>query len=55
MPEYEFECSECSQVFTAHETFEEHDKHPEIKCPHCGSTKVKPLLTPVGVKTSKKS
>ncbi len=55
MPDYEFECSKCSKTFTTHETFEQHDKHEKVKCPHCGSTKVNQVLSPVGVKTSKKS
>ncbi|MBX6315686.1 MAG: zinc ribbon domain-containing protein [Isosphaeraceae bacterium] len=55
MPMYEFECADCAKTFTAQESFEEHDQHREVKCPHCGSTNVHQLLTPVGVKTSKKS
>ena len=55
MPDYEFECSKCSKVFTDHETFAEHDKHPKVKCPQCGSTEVRQVVAPVGVKTSKKS
>jgi putative FmdB family regulatory protein len=55
MPDYEFQCSKCSKVFTDHETFAEHDKHPAVKCPECGSTEVRQVVSPVGVKTSKKS
>jgi putative FmdB family regulatory protein len=55
MPVYEFECAKCGKTFTEHETFEEHDRHPEVKCPDCGSTEVHQHMTPVGVKTSKKS
>ena len=55
MPDYEFECTKCSKVFTDHESFAEHDKHPAVKCPDCGSTEVRQLVAPVGVKTSKKS
>ncbi|MFO0890550.1 MAG: FmdB family zinc ribbon protein [Isosphaeraceae bacterium] len=55
MPDYEFECSKCSRVFTDHETFAEHDKHPQVKCPHCGSTEVHQVLSIGGVKTTKKS
>jgi putative FmdB family regulatory protein len=55
MPDYEFQCSKCSRVFSEHETFAEHDRHPEVKCPGCGSTDVRPIVSPVGVKTSKKS
>ena len=55
IPDYEFECSKCSKIFTDHETFAEHDKHPKVKCPACGSTEVHPVMSPVGVKTAKKS
>jgi putative FmdB family regulatory protein len=55
MPVYEFRCTECSKTFDEKETFAEHDKHPEVKCPHCGSTAVEPLMSAVLVKTSKKS
>jgi putative FmdB family regulatory protein len=55
MPVYEFECAKCGKTFTEHETFEQHDQHPEVKCPDCDSTEVHQLITPVGVKTSKKS
>jgi putative FmdB family regulatory protein len=55
MPVYEFECARCQTTFTEKETFEEHDRHPEVKCPKCGSTEVHGLVSAVGVKTSKKS
>jgi len=55
MPMYEFECADCSRTFDAKETFEEHDRHKEIRCPHCGGTNVHQLVTPTGVKTSKKT
>ena len=55
MPVYEFRCTKCSKTFDDKETFAEHDQHPEVKCPHCGSTAVEPLVSPVLVKTSKKS
>jgi putative FmdB family regulatory protein len=55
MPMYEFECADCSKSFDAKETFEEHDRHKEIRCPYCGGTNVHQHVTPVGVKTTKKS
>lgn len=55
MPLYEFRCKKCSKTFDEKESFAEHDKHPKVKCPHCGSSAVEPVLSPVGVKTSKKS
>ena len=41
--------------FDEKETFAEHDQHPQVRCPHCGSTDVEPVMTPVEVRTSKKS
>ncbi len=55
MPLYEFRCKKCSKTFDDKETFAEHDKHPQVSCPHCGSTDVEPVMMPVEVKTSKKS
>src|SRR5262249_4786053 len=55
MPMYEFQCADCSKTFDEKESFEEHDRHGQVKCPHCGGTNVQQLVTPVGVKTSKKS
>ena len=55
MPLYEFYCKKCSKTFDDKETFAEHDKHPQVKCPYCGSTAVEQVMTPTGVKTSKKS
>jgi putative FmdB family regulatory protein len=55
MPMYEYECEGCGKGFTEKESFEEHDRHPVVKCPHCGGTTVHQLVTPVGVKTSRKS
>ncbi len=55
MPMYQFECAKCGATFDEKETFQEHDQHPEVKCPKCGSVEVRQLLAPVGVKTVKKS
>jgi putative FmdB family regulatory protein len=55
MPLYQFECKQCAKTFDEKETFEEHDRHREVKCPHCGSTNVAQASIPVGVKTAKKS
>jgi len=55
MPVYEFRCKACSEVFDEKETFQEHDEHREVKCPRCGSTEVEQVITPMGVKTSRKS
>ena len=49
MPMFQFACQECAP------SFEEHDRHREVKCPHCGSTDVAQVLTPTSVMTAKKS
>jgi putative FmdB family regulatory protein len=54
MPTYEFECNKCAHKFNMIETMKEHDKHEE-KCPECGSTDIKNLISTVNVQTSKKS
>jgi len=62
MPYYEYECVACGKPFEAQQSFEEHDrheahgKHEPLKCPHCGGTKVRQLISSsVYVVTSKKS
>ncbi len=55
MPLYEFRCKSCAKTFDEKETFAEHDRHPQVKCPHCGSTDVEPVMMPFEVRTSKKS
>jgi len=55
MPEYEFECMQCHQVFTQHQSFQEHDQHPTVKCPHCGSEDVHQMISAAFTKTAKKS
>ncbi len=55
MPSYDYECETCGESFTLKKTFEEHDHLKELKCPKCGSAKVRQLIAPVFAKTSKKS
>jgi putative FmdB family regulatory protein len=62
MPSYEYGCTQCGRKFEAMQTFEEHDRredhdrHRPLKCPHCGSRKVEPLVaSSVFVITAKKS
>ena len=55
MPLYEFRCKSCSMTFDEKETFAEHDKHPVVRCPHCGSTDAGAGYYAVEAKTSKKS
>jgi putative FmdB family regulatory protein len=55
MPEYVYQCRECSKRFAQRETFQEHDRHGRPKCPQCGSRKTKTLIPSVHVHTAKKS
>jgi len=55
MPVYEFECTQCGKTFTQKQTFDEHDHHKRVKCPKCGTTRVKQLVGTVFAQTSKKS
>jgi putative FmdB family regulatory protein len=55
MPTYEFKCEQCKKTFTEKQTFEQHDQRRRIKCPKCGSTRVRHTVGPTFVKTSKKS
>ena len=55
MPTYEFECEQCKKTFTEKQTFAEHDEHKKVKCPKCGSTNVRQVISPTFAKTSKKS
>ena len=55
MPQYEFECHACGEVFTVQQTFDEHSRHEAPTCPHCGSHDVEQLLGRVNVITSRKS
>ena len=55
MPDYEFECTQCGKTFTEKQTFKEYDRGKNIKCPKCGSIKVKAVIGSVFTKTSRKS
>jgi putative FmdB family regulatory protein len=54
MPIYDYKCQKCGKSFTLHLTVAEHDKG-RIKCPKCGSVRVRQLITSFSVITSKKS
>ncbi len=54
MPTYEFQCKKCGHKFNLRESIEQHTQHQE-KCPQCAAADVRPLLSAVTVKTSKKS
>ena len=54
MPVYDFRCEKCKKKFTLTMTISEYEK-AKFRCPKCKSTKVKQLITPFQVTTSKKS
>jgi len=55
MAYYDYECRDCRKNFTMQQTFVEHDRHPKVKCPKCGSQHIEQLVRAVHVQTSKKS
>ena len=55
MPQYEFECEKCHHTFLQKQTFAQHDKHEQVRCPKCESPHVHQLLSHVNVKTARKS
>ncbi len=55
MPDYEYHCEACKKEFTIWQTFQEHDRSQRVKCPHCGSQRVRREIGWVFAKTSKKS
>jgi putative FmdB family regulatory protein len=56
MPTYEFLCQKCENPFERTCSLAEYDREMKLaKCPTCGSTSVMRQLSPVEVKTSKKS
>lgn len=54
MPSYDYECTQCGKTFTVQQRVEEHERKKN-KCPKCSSKKVEQLMSPVYVKTSRKS
>jgi len=55
MPVYEFECPQCRKKFSEQRTFEQFERHKQVKCPKCGSRQVRQVLSAAFAKTSKKS
>ncbi len=56
MPTYEFQCEKCRKRFELACTITEYErKEKNIKCPKCGSTRVRRQISAFEVKTSKKS
>ncbi len=55
MPSYDYECKACDTIFTEQESFEQHERRTNVKCPQCGSRKTHQLVPAAHVRTSKKS
>jgi putative FmdB family regulatory protein len=54
MPFYDYKCGGCKKTFSLILSIAEHDKG-KVKCPKCGSAKVRQQVTGFSVITSKKS
>ena len=54
MPAYDFKCEKCSKKFSLSMSISEYEK-TKFRCPKCKSLKVKQMITPFQVTTSKKS
>uniref|UniRef100_A0A7V4G781 Zinc ribbon domain-containing protein n=1 Tax=Desulfobacca acetoxidans TaxID=60893 RepID=A0A7V4G781_9BACT len=54
MPTYEFQCSQCGEVFTRIMSISEFSRGG-ITCPKCSSGEVKQQMTTFTAKTSRKS
>jgi len=54
MSQYVFHCEDCDKEFTQQHHITDIDK-TEVKCPHCGGTRVHQLVSAFSAVTSKKS
>jgi putative FmdB family regulatory protein len=54
MPTYEFLCKKCNKEFSCIMSMKERET-AKVKCEHCGSEEVVPILSTVITKTSRKS
>jgi putative FmdB family regulatory protein len=54
MPHYEYYCDACETTFNATLTLREHEEE-RLRCPQCGSEKVRQLVSTFNAVTSKKS
>jgi len=54
MPVYEYHCDKCDREVTLTLSIREHETR-KIKCPKCGGTSLRPLLSAFMSQTSKKS
>ena len=54
MPTYSYRCEACRKMFSRQLTVADHDA-AKVKCPKCGSRKVRQQFGSFSVKTAKKS
>ena len=54
MPIYEFDCEKCKKTFDLVESISDYDPK-QVKCPKCGSKKVRRRFSSIHAVTSKKS
>jgi putative FmdB family regulatory protein len=54
MPTYEYRCISCKRKFTIILSVREHDSK-RIKCPKCGSRRIRQLISAFYTQTSSKS
>lgn len=54
MPNYEYRCEQCGEVFTRSEHISEHGSS-RPQCPKCKSDRVEPRLSSFYAKTGRKS
>jgi putative FmdB family regulatory protein len=45
MPNYDFECKQCSRVYDCIAAYDETGKYPSVKCPECNSKKKTKLMS----------
>jgi len=45
MPNYDFKCLRCKQIYEELAPYDKTGKYPKIKCPECGSLRKKLLVT----------
>ena len=52
---YDYECKKCGHNFTARQSFAEHDRHEQVKCPKCGAADAEQKLMAAHARTARKS
>ena len=54
MPNYEYRCEDCGEVFSRSEHISEHGSNPPV-CPKCKSKRVQAQMSSFYAKTARKS